>query len=196
MRAAHALDLFHPPRLQRTGAMLGARRPVPQAGPAPVLATVPPLGRGRPRNPHLGRNMGDQHTKSDAHHQTPSPFDGQRRIRAGHSSGPLNQDTEFDTPHPARGRHPTTTTSHPTTPSHRRAAPQSRHCANSPPPQGSRTTLPQSPPSASALVAVAMEWERTNGFAATLGAVRVLNRELKGSVRCRGLRGRQSVDSA
>ena len=41
--------------------------------------------------------------------------DGQRRIRVGHGNGLLDQDTDFDTPHPARGRYPTTTTSHPTT---------------------------------------------------------------------------------
>ena len=41
--------------------------------------------------------------------------DGQRCIRVGHGNGLLDQDTDFGTPHPARGRHPTTTTSHPTT---------------------------------------------------------------------------------
>ena len=124
--AAHALDLFHPPRLQRTWAMAGARQPVPQAGPAPVLVTVPPLGRGHPRNTHLGRNMGDQHTRSDAYHQTALPFDGQRRIRVGHSCGPLNQDTDFDTPHPARGPPPHDNNLTPTTPSSQPIAPLQR----------------------------------------------------------------------
>ena len=113
----HVLDLFHPPRLQSGRAAVGTRGLVLHAGLVLVLIAVPPLGRCHMGNAHLGGHMGDWHTGSDAHHQTASLFGGQRCIRVGHGSGILDQDTNFDTPHPARGRNSTTTTSHPTTPS-------------------------------------------------------------------------------
>ena len=55
-----------------------------------------------------------------------------------------------------------------------------------PPPQGAGTSPPQSPPSASALMVVATEWERTSGFPATLGAVNVQ----KGKCAMSGLEGK------